>query len=106
MLPARCPRLYVDRRFYGGFTVGYSGESVLKQMSEETGGRLFTVGGKNTLDAIFGQIQEEMRTQYLIGYTPTNSNKDGSFRKIDLKTHEKDFKVQVRKGYYAMPNAR
>ena len=98
--------LYVDRRFYGGFTVGYSGESVLKQMSEETGGRLFTVGGKNTLDAIFGQIQEEMRTQYLIGYTPTNSNKDGSFRKIDLKTHDKDFKVQVRKGYYAMPNAR
>ncbi len=98
--------LYVDRRFYGGFQVGYSGESVLKQMSEETGGRLFTVGGKNTLDAIFGQIQEEMRTQYLIGYTPTNSNKDGSFRKIDLKTHDKDFKVQVRKGYYAMPNAR
>ena len=98
--------LYVDRRFYGGFQIGYSGESVLKQMSEETGGRLFTVGGKNTLDAIFGQIQEEMRTQYLIGYTPTNSNKDGSFRKIDLKTHDKDFKVQVRKGYYAMPNAR
>jgi VWFA-related protein len=98
--------LYVDRRFYGGFQVGYSGEGVLKQMSEETGGRLFTVGGKNTLDAIFGQIQEEMRTQYLIGYTPTNSNKDGSFRKIDLKTHDKDFKVQVRKGYYAMPNAR
>ncbi len=98
--------LYVDRRFYGGFQIGYSGEGVLKQMSEETGGRLFTVGGKNTLDAIFGQIQEEMRTQYLIGYTPTNSNKDGSFRKIDLKTHDKDFKVQVRKGYYAMPNAR
>jgi VWFA-related protein len=98
--------LYVDRRFYGGFQVGYSGESVLKQMSEETGGRLFTVGGKNSLDAIFGQIQEEMRTQYLIGYTPTNSNKDGTFRKIDLKTHDKDFKVQVRKGYYAMPNAR
>lgn len=98
--------LYVDRRFYGGFQVGYSGEGALKQMSEETGGKLFTVGGKNTLDAIFGQIQEEMRTQYLIGYTPTNSNKDGSFRKIDLKTHDKDFKVQVRKGYYAMPNSR
>jgi VWFA-related protein len=98
--------LYVDRRFYGGITVGYTGEGALKQMSEETGGKLFTVGGKNTLDAIFGQIQEEMRTQYLIGYTPTNSNKDGSFRKIDLKTHDKDFKVQVRKGYYAMPNAR
>lgn len=96
--------LYVDRGFYGGFSVGYSGESVLKQMSDETGGRLFTVGGRNSLGNIFEQIQEEMRTQYLIGYTPTNSNKDGSFRKIDLKTHDKDFKVQVRKGYYAMPN--
>ena len=96
--------LYVDRRFYGGFNIGYSGESVLKQMAEETGGRLFTVGGKNSLGSIFEQIQEEMRTQYLIGYTPTNPNKDGSFRKIDLKTHDKDFKVQVRKGYYAMPN--
>ena len=98
--------LYVDRRFYGGFGMGYSGEGVLKQMAEETGGRLFTVGGKNSLGNIFEQIQEEMRTQYLIGYTPTNSNKDGSFRKIDLKTHDKDFKVQVRKGYYALPNAR
>lgn len=96
--------LYVDRRFYGGFNIGYSGESVLKQMSEETGGRLFTVGGRNTLESIFQQIEEEMRTQYLIGYTPTNPNKDGSFRKIDLKTHDKDQKVQVRKGYYAMPN--
>jgi VWFA-related protein len=96
--------LYVDRQFYGGFGMGYSGEGVLKQMSEETGGRLFTVGGKNSLGAIFQQIQEEMRTQYLIGYTPTNSTKDGSFRKIDLRTHDKDLKVQVRKGYYAMPS--
>jgi VWFA-related protein len=102
--------LYVDRQFYGGGfgninIGGYSGESVLKQMSEETGGRVFTVGGgKNSLPNIFEQIQEEMRTQYLIGYTPTNSTKDGSFRKIDLKTHEKDQKVQVRKGYYAVPS--
>jgi VWFA-related protein len=96
--------LYVDRRFYGGFGMGYSGEGVLKQMAEETGGRLFTVGGKNSLGSIFEQIQEEMRTQYLIGYTPTNSVKDGSFRKIDLHTNDKDLKVQVRKGYYAMPS--
>ncbi len=95
---------YVDRRMYGGFPMAGGGESVLKQMSEETGGREFAVGGKNSLESIFGQIEEEMRTQYLIGYTPTNTNKDGGFRKIDLKTHEKDQKVQVRKGYYAIPN--
>ena len=97
--------LYVDRQFYGGFGGGYSGESVLKQMSEETGGRLFRVDRKETLESIFDQIQQEMRTQYAIGYTPTNGKKDGSFRKIDLRTANKDLKVQVRKGYYALPNA-
>jgi VWFA-related protein len=95
--------LYVDRQFYGGINMGYSGESVLKQMAEETGGRLFQVDRKNTLEAIFDQIQQEMRTQYAIGYTPTNGKKDGSFRKIDLRTSNKDLKVQVRKGYYALP---
>jgi VWFA-related protein len=96
--------LYVDRQFYGGFGGGYSGESVLKQMSEETGGRLFRVDRKDTLESIFDQIQQEMRTQYAIGYTPTNGKKDGTFRKIDLRTANKDLKVQVRKGYYALPN--
>jgi VWFA-related protein len=96
--------LYVDRQFYGGFGMAYSGEGVLKTMAEETGGRLFQVDNrKNTLDSIFTQIQQEMRTQYAVGYTPTNSKKDGSFRKIDLRTSNKDLKVQVRKGYYALP---
>lgn len=99
--------LYVDRQFYGGFGGfggGYSGESVLKQMSEETGGRLFQVDRKNTLESVFQQIQQEMRTQYAIGYTPTNDKKDGSYRKIDLRVSNKDLKVDVRKGYYALPN--
>jgi len=97
--------LYVDRQFYGlgGFAGGYSGESVLKQMADETGGRLFQVDRKNTLDNVFEQIQQEMRTQYAIGYTPTNGKKDGSYRKIDLRASNKDLKVQVRKGYYALP---
>jgi VWFA-related protein len=95
--------LYVDRQFYGGFGTGYGGEGTLKHMAEETGGRLFQVDRKNTLDTVFEQIQQEMRTQYAIGYTPTNGKKDGSFRKIDLRTSNKDLKVQVRKGYYALP---
>jgi VWFA-related protein len=96
--------LYVDRQFYGGLNFGYSGEGVLKHMSEETGGRLFRVDRKNSLQSIFEQIQQEMRTQYAIGYTPTNDNRDGSYRKIDLRASSKDLKVQVRKGYYALPN--
>lgn len=96
--------LYVDRQFYGPLNFGYSGESVLKQMAEETGGRLFQVDRRNSLENIFDQIQQEMRSQYAIGYTPTNDKKDGTFRKIDLRTTTKEYKVQVRKGYYAMAN--
>ncbi len=109
--------LYVDRGFYGGgggvFSRGsvpppmnYGGEGVLKHMAEETGGRMFQVDGRNSLESIFDQIQQEMRTQYAIGYTPTNSNKDGGYRRIDLRTTSKDLKVQVRKGYYALPPSR
>jgi VWFA-related protein len=94
--------LYVDRQFYGGFGISNPGGGILKQMAEETGGRMFEVDrGKNSLESIFTQLQEEMRSQYLVGYTPTNSKKDGTFRKIDLRTRDKDQKVQVRKGYYA-----
>jgi hypothetical protein len=41
------------------------------------------VDRKNTLQDIFQQLQEEMRSQYAIGYTPTNGTKDGTFRKVD-----------------------
>jgi VWFA-related protein len=94
---------YIDPSAYGYF--GYS-DSGLKKMSEETGGRLFRVDRNHTLDSIFTAIQEEMRTQYSLIYSPTNPAKDGSFRTIELKPVRKDLKVQVRKGYYAVaPNA-
>jgi hypothetical protein len=76
----------------------------LKKMSDETGGRVFHVDGRNSLQDIFTQIQEEMRSQYSIGYTPTNPNKDGSYRKLEIRTAAKELKVQARKGYYATPN--
>ncbi len=96
---------YVDHAAYfgmGGFGMGVS-DAALKQMSDETGGRLLRVDRKHTLNDIFTQIQEEMRSQYAIGFTSTNPNKDGRFRRREPKTREKNQKVQARKGYYAMP---
>lgn len=94
---------YYDREAYSGFGFGGGGESDLRKMSEQTGGRVFKVDRKNTLMDAFTQIQEEMRTQYAIGYTPANPVKDGGFRKIEIKTAAKDLKVQARKGYFATP---
>jgi len=96
--------LYADRQMYGSIGLGFSGAGVLRHMAEETGGHMFQVDRKNSLDSIFDQIQQEMRSQYLISYTPTNGKHDGTYRKIEVRPHDKDLKVQVRKGYYAVNN--
>ena len=93
---------YVDRYAYGGF--GTPGDHELRRLAEETGGRVMHVDRKNSLEEIFKQIQEEMRSQYSIGYTPANGAKDGSFRKLDIKLKDASLKPQARRGYYA--NAR
>lgn len=88
------------RRGYGGFGFGMS-DADLRRMSEDTGGRLMKVERRGTLEEIFSQIQAEMRSQYAIGYTPSNSVKDGSFRRIEIRTRNRDLKVRSRKGYFA-----
>ena len=94
--------LIADRGFYGGF--GYSGFSAMKKMTEETGGRLIDVGNNGKkLEAAFQQIEDELRTQYMASYTPSNAKLDGSFRKLSVECRGDGLKVQVRKGYYATP---
>jgi VWFA-related protein len=95
---------YVDRQFYAGqgLVFGGTSDSALRQMSEDTGGHVFHVDRKLTLQQTFDQLQDEMRSQYAIGYTPSNPTKDGTFRKIEIKTGNKEWKVQARKGYYAI----
>ncbi len=94
--------LCADRGFYG--LMGYSGDSEMKKLTSETGGRVIEVGNKqDKLRDAFNQISNELRSQYNIGYTPTNNVKDGSFRKIEIQVKgNKDYKIQSRNGYYAM----
>jgi VWFA-related protein len=94
--------LIADRGFYGGFNLGYSGYSAAKRLAEETGGRLIDVGNNGKkLAAAFQQIEDELRTQYVASYTPSNIKLDGSFRRIAVQCQGNGLKVQVRKGYYA-----
>jgi VWFA-related protein len=97
--------LIADRGFYGGFGMTYSGDRDMERLAGDTGGRVINVGnnGKKLQEA-FDQIQDELRTQYLASYTPTNPKIDGTFRTLNL-TCQPGQKIQARKGYYAMADA-
>jgi len=93
--------LCADRGFYG--FGGYSGDSAMKKLTAETGGRVIEVGNKpEKLRAAFDQIARELRSQYYIGYVPTNPVRDGGFRRVDIRSKD-GYKIQARSGYYAIP---
>ena len=78
------------------------GKKVLAELSRQSGGRLFQVSKKETLEKIYAEIEEELRNQYRFGYTPDNGAEPG-FHHISLTTHNKDLSVQTRDGYYGGP---
>ena len=98
--------LIADRGFYGmGGGFGYNGDAEMKKLTQETGGRVIEVGNKiDKLRKAFDDISAELRSQYNAGYTPTNTARDGSFRKVEIRPKKGDYKVQARSGYYATPH--
>lgn len=82
------------------------GKKILDRISKETGGQLFEVSKKQTVDKIYTQLTQELRDQYVLGYLPPKSDTDG-YHKIAVTTKDKDQIVQAREGYYAerMPPA-
>jgi VWFA-related protein len=81
-------------------TEGY-GPGVAASLTSETGGRVISVRNQSGLEKAFDVISEELRSQYVLGYTPANLNRDGTFRKIKVEVARPDTKVLARKGYYA-----
>jgi VWFA-related protein len=89
-----------DRHNYG------LDEGALRKISEKTGGRAFFPDNEMELRAAFAQIQDELRSQYLVAYSSTNKVRDGSFRKIQVEVTNPDLKKQklrllYRDGYFA-----
>jgi VWFA-related protein len=76
------------------------GKKVLQQLSKETGGRFFEVTKKETIDQIYSEIDEELRNQYALGYTPDKNDAAVGYHKIQLTTKQKDATVQTREGFY------
>jgi VWFA-related protein len=82
------------------------GKKILDQVSKATGGRLFEASKKLPVDEIYTQIEEELRSQYNLGYTPSRAegSTGAGYHKIQLTTKNKDLIVQTRDGYYANSN--
>ena len=82
-----------------------NGPMLLKNISEATGGRLFKVMDVNELADIAARISEELRNEYVIGYTPTDRRRDGAWRKVKVRLQPPPglpvMAVHSREGYYA-----
>ena len=89
-----------DPRFYQGAAVIGGGRGDLRQLSRSTGGDTYEVKRKQTLDQIFDDINNVVRNQYAIGYTPKRDLSAAGFRKIELKLKNKRLEAQAREGYY------
>jgi VWFA-related protein len=79
-------------------------QSVAKTLTDDTGGRMIVVRSEKNLEQAFDQISEELRSQYTVGYSPTNKKHDGSYRKIKVEMKNKDYSALARRGYYAPNN--
>jgi VWFA-related protein len=81
-------------------------EATLRKISERTGGRAFFPKNETDLRTAFAQIQEELRSQYLLAYAPTNKAHDGTFRQIKIEVtnpelRKDNLRLTYRQGYYA-----
>jgi VWFA-related protein len=81
----------------------------LRKISDRTGGRAFFPTQSSELQAAFAQIDQELRSQYLIAYTPTNKNRDGSYRQIRIEVINPELRqnkpqLLYRQGYYSKTN--
>jgi len=81
--------------------MGYGGAQAAKRLADDTGGRVIAVRSEKSLEKAFDELTEELRSQYVLGYYPTNTRRDGNFRKIKVEVDKPDAKVLTRRGYYA-----
>ena len=86
----------------GGFGSGL-GKSVMQRLAKETGGSYFEVSKKLTIDQVFGEIEEDLRSQYSIGYVSDRPAVISEFRGIQLTVKEPGLTVNARDRYWAGP---
>ncbi len=77
------------------------GDQILQQLADATGGRAFFPYKMKDITRSFSSIEDELRSQYVVSYKPSNFDADGRFRSIEITALKKDLQVRARRGYYA-----
>ncbi len=73
---------------------------VLRELAQQTGGRVFFAHAANELAGIYGQISDELSSQYMIGYSSRNPKRDGAWRRIVVRTNQPNTTARTKQGYY------
>ena len=76
------------------------GKKILEEISKSSGGRFFEVSKKEPIDKIYAAIDEELRSQYSLGYSPDTTDAAVGYHKLHLAVKQKDLTVQTRDGFY------
>ncbi len=76
-------------------------EFVMRQLAQETGGRAFFPARIEDLNGVYGQIADELASQYTIGYTSKNPRNDGAFRRLVVQVARTNATARTKRGYYA-----
>jgi Ca-activated chloride channel homolog len=76
-------------------------EFVLRQLSQETGGRAFFPNQASELAGIYGQISDELSSQYTVGYTSRNTKRDGAWRRVVVRVNRPSVVSRTKQGYFA-----
>jgi VWFA-related protein len=90
--------LFTDRDAYDGAYASANGKKALQRISRETGGAFFEVSDSKPIARIYSQLEDELRNQYSIGYTPSSTGP--GYRKVLLRTTRIGLEVQTREGYF------
>jgi Ca-activated chloride channel homolog len=93
-----------SRGGYFGVSSDTPGDKLLKRFAEDTGGQAIYPFKIEELENSFRQINQELRSQYSIGYLSRNQKTDGTYRKVEIKVAERGLRLNYRKGYYAPTN--
>jgi VWFA-related protein len=94
--------LFADPGFYGGgFGHSNSGKDALSRLAKQTGGSFFEVTKKRSIDDIFGVIEQELRSEYSIGFVSDTPVRNSEFRPLQLITRQKELIVHARDKYWA-----